>query len=517
MHLYSIILQGAHSQPNRPAIYFRDAMLTYADLFTRVNQTAHMLQSLGISAGDRVALLLPNLPEFTISYYAITAIGGVCVPANPLLKAPELVHIWGDSEVRAAITAPGMLATALLAKESLPFLEHILCVGDAEDLPPGVASFRERMHGASAEPISEVPVPEDAPAVTIYTSGTEGRPKGALLSHRNLTANCKQVSQALHFDERDNFLCVLPLFHSFAGTVCQNTPLYCRSAMTIMEMFHPARVLEAIERHRITIFAAVPAMYAALLQHPMEREYDLSSLRVCVSGGAPMPVAVMQEFERRFNAVIIEGDGPTECSPVTSVNPLYGVRKPGTIGLPIPGVEMRIFDDEDHELPPGQIGEIVVRGENVMLGYHNQPEATARAMRNGWYHTGDLGTVDEDGYFSIVDRKKDMLIVGGINVYPREVEEVLFSHPAVADAAVIGAPDALRGEAVVAVVVLKPGSAVTSRELIRFCRERLANYKVPRRIIFKESLPRGGTGKVLKRLLRKEMEMDATAITEGAS
>lgn len=515
MHLYSIILEGARNHPHRPAVYFRDALLTYGELLNRVHRTARALQSLGVSAGDWVALLLPNLPEFTISYYGITALGGVCVPANPLLKAPELAYIWGDANVRAVITAPPMLPAALQAKESLPSLQHVLCLGACEDLPPGVLSFSELTRDAPCDPIGEPPVPEDAPAVTIYTSGTEGRPKGALLSHRNLTANCRQVSQALHFDEHDNFLCVLPLFHSFAGTVCQNTPLYCGSSTTIIEMFHPARVLEAIERYRITVFAGVPAMYAALLQHPLEREYDLSSLRVCVSGGAPMPVAVMQEFERRFDAVIIEGDGPTECSPVTSVNPLYGVRKPGTIGLPIPGVEMRIFDDDDRELPPGQVGEIVVRGENVMLGYHNQPEATAAALRNGWYHTGDLGTMDEDGYFTIVDRKKDMLIVGGINVYPREVEEVLFSHPAVADAAVVGAPDAVRGEIVVAVVVLKPGARATSRDLIRFCRERLANYKVPRRIIFRDSLPRGGTGKVLKRLLRKELEMETAPPVEA--
>ncbi|MGC8667759.1 MAG: long-chain-fatty-acid--CoA ligase [Chthonomonadales bacterium] len=514
MHLYSSVLQGAQHHPDRPAIYFREAVLTYAGLLTRVHQTARALVSLGIRAGDRVALLLPNQPEFTTTYYAVTAIGGVCVPANPLLKAPELVYIWGDAQARAVVTAPAMLPATLQAKESLPLLEYVLCTGTPESLPPDVLSFDEFTGSAPDEPLGAPPVPDQAPAVTIYTSGTEGRPKGALLSHRNLTANCRQVSQALHFDEKDNFLCVLPLFHSFAGTVCQNTPLFCGSSTTIIEMFHPARVMEAIERYHITVFAGVPAMYAALLQYPMEREYDLSSLRVCVSGGAPMPVAVMQEFEQRFHTTIIEGDGPTECSPVTSVNPLYGVRKPGTIGLPIPGVEMRIFDDEDRELPPGQIGEIVVRGENVMLGYHNQPEATARALRNGWYHTGDLGIMDEDGYFTIVDRKKDMLIVGGINVYPREVEEVLFAHPAVADAAVIGAPDALRGETVIAVVVLKPGAQATSRDIIRFCRERLANYKVPRRVIFRDSLPRGGTGKVIKRLLRKELEMETASQPE---
>jgi long-chain acyl-CoA synthetase len=278
-----------------------------------------------------------------------------------------------------------------------------------------------------------------------------------------------------------------------------------------LERFSPDGALEAIEKHLCTIFPAVPTMFAAILHFPLPREYDLSSLRVCVSGGAPMPVAVMEAFEKRFNVVILEGDGPTECSPVTAVNPLKGVRKPGSIGLPIPGVEMKIFDDNDKEVPVGDLGEIVVRGENVMLGYYNQPEATAEAMRSGWYHTGDIGKVDEDGYFYIVDRKKDMIIVGGLNVYPREVEEVLHTHPAVAEAAVVGEYDELRGEEPVAYVVLKPGAEATEREIIRYCRERLANFKVPRRVIFRESLPKSATGKILKRLLRKEVEQEQGA------
>jgi len=284
--------------------------------------------------------------------------------------------------------------------------------------------------------------------------------------------------------------------------------LYGGARFTCLEQFHPARVMEVVEKYGITILPGVPAMFAALVQYGAGKPETFKNVRLCVSGGAPMPVAIMEAFEKTFNTIIIEGDGPTECSPVTSVNPPNGVRKVGTIGIPLPGVEMRIVDDDDNELPPNEVGEIVVRGENVMLGYHNQPEATAEAMRNGWYHTGDLGKVDEDGYFTIVDRKKDMLIVGGLNVYPREVEEVLYKHPAVADAAVIGAHDPLRGEEVVAVVVLKPGASATARELREYCRQNLANYKVPRRIIFRDMLPRSDTGKILKRLLRKEMELD---------
>jgi long-chain acyl-CoA synthetase len=249
-------------------------------------------------------------------------------------------------------------------------------------------------------------------------------------------------------------------------------------------------------------------MYGAMMQLPADFDGAFRRVRLCVSGGAPMPIALMQAFERRFGTTVLEGDGPTECSPVTSVNPLHGVRKPGTIGVPVPGVEMRIVNEEDKEAPPGAVGEIVVRGANVMLGYLNQPDATAAAMRGGWYHTGDLGTMDADGYFSIVDRKKDMLIVGGINVYPREVEEVLQRHPAVRDAAVIGGHDERRGDRVVAVIALKEGAAATSGDLLRFCREHLARYKCPRQVILRDVLPRSGTGKVLKRLLKKELELE---------
>lgn len=511
MRLYDIIARGGEEHPDRTALIFRDTPLTYGELARRVNRLASALRAQGIEKGDRVALLLPNCPHFTIAYYAITALGAVCTPANPQLKPAELTYIWGDSDVKMVVTAPPLLPNAQETQKALPGLRVLVSIGERAETPDGILTFAQLLAEGDEnfDPRARIEhlKPSD-PAVCIYTSGTTGRPKGALLSHHNLTINCEQVSRALPFDARDNFLCVLPLFHSFAGTVCQNTALYCGARSTLLEQFHPARVLEAIEKHRVTIFAGVPAMYGALLQFPTDRDYDLSSLRLCVSGGAPMPVALMQAFEKRFNTPIIEGDGPTECAPVTSVNPLEGVRKPGSVGLPIPGVEIKIFDDNDRELPTDEVGEIVVRGENVMLGYHNQPEATAEAMRNGWYHTGDLGKIDSDGYVYIVDRKKDMLIVSGLNVYPREVEEVLFTHPAVANAAVIGAADPLRGEEVVAVVVRKPETSVTDRELIRYCRERLANYKVPRRVIFRDSLPLGGTGKVLKRLLRKELDME---------
>jgi long-chain acyl-CoA synthetase len=506
--LYDIMRRGANEYPQRPAIHFRDTTFTYGDLANEVNRLANALRREGIGPADRVGLLLPNCPTFTIAYYAITALGAVCVPANPLLKPAELTHMWGDSDVKLVFTIPALLPHVRQVRQSVPSLQVIVNISEQEDASADAIPYVELLRHGTEEPLNTHHIQPSDPAVCIYTSGTTGRPKGALLSHHNLTVNCRQIVEVLHIDSRDNFLCVLPLFHSFAGTVCQNTALFCGAQMTLLEQFQPARVLEAIHRYRVTIFAGVPAMYQALLQFSTDPPPDFSRVRLCVSGGAPMPVALMKAFEERFKTIIIEGDGPTECSPVTCVNPPEGVRKPGSVGLPIPGVEMKIFDENDRELPIGEVGEIVVRGENVMLGYHNLPEETAEAMRNGWYHTGDLGKMDEDGYFYIVDRKKDMVIVGGLNVYPREVEEVLFTHPAVADAAVIGLPDPLRGEEVVAIIVLKPGQQATERELIQHCRLHLANYKVPRRVLFREALPRSGTGKVLKRLLRKELELE---------
>lgn len=508
MLLYEIIDRGAREYPERPALLMQDKVITYGALSSQVNRLADHLRDRGIRKGDRAALLLPNCPQFTIAYYAITALGAVCVPANPLLKPGELIYIWGDSDVKIVITAPPFLENALEAQKSLPDLQAVVSIGDRASTPEGVETFAELIASGSDTRPDTAGIDLHDPAVCIYTSGTTGRPKGALLSHNNLTVNCRQISQVLHIDENDAFLCVLPLFHSFAGTVCQNASLFCGAKTVLMELFHPTRTLEAIEKYRITLFAGVPTMYGAMLQFSGAQPWDYSSVRLNVSGGAPMPVALMQAFEQKFNTIIIEGDGPTECSPVTSVNPPDGVRKPGSVGLPLPGVEIKIFDDNDRELPTNEIGEIVVRGENVMLGYHNQPEATAEAMRGGWYHTGDIGKIDEDGYVYILDRKKDMIIVGGINVYPREIEELLYTHPAVKDAAVIGTPDPLRGEEVLAVIVLKPDASASEREILAFCREHLANYKVPRKVLFRDSLPLGGTGKVLKRLLRKELDLE---------
>jgi len=491
--------------PEHPALIAHGGSLSYRELQDRVERLASGLRSLGLGKGDKVGIFLPNCPEFVLTYFAVVRIGAVAVPCNILLKHEELRYIYQDAGVSAAVTSPALLPVALQAKESLPSLQHLIVTDPATSREAIPLSELIARHG----PLTDLcPADPGDTAVILYTSGTTGRPKGAMLSHHNITWDAKACIEVLEVSENDNFLCVLPLFHSFAATVCMVLPFMTGGAVTLMDRFVPNQVLEAISQYGVTLFAGVPTMYAALLHFAGERAGDFSRVRVCVSGGAPMPLEVMRRFEERFNTIIVEGDGPTECAPVVSVNPIQGVRKTGSVGLPLPGVEVKIFDDNDRELPTGEVGEIVVRGENVMQGYYNQPEATAEALRNGWLHTGDLGKLDEDGYLYIVDRKKDMIIVGGLNVYPREIEEVLYTHPKIAEAAVIGVWDKLRGEAVHAVIALKPGEEATEREIIQHCREHLANFKVPRSVEFRESLPKSSTGKILKRMLRKEKELE---------
>ena len=521
MLLHDIVMEGAKTRPQDVALIFRDQPQTFAELAARVSQLSEGLKASGIQQGERICLLLPNCPPFVWAYYAASQIGAVCVPLNPLLKPAELEYIWRDADIKLVITAGPLLPVVQAARAHLPTLRHIISITPPEELlDPALStlsglSFLADVLAVSPAPSTLTLQPSTHNcAVIIYTSGTTGHPKGAMLSHRNLTRNVEQVQARLQFLPHDRFITLLPLFHAFAATVCMNTCLAAGCASILLENFAPVRVLETIARHRATIFPAVPAIFNATLSVPAEQSPDTSSLRVLVSGGAPLPAPTLAALEQRFGVPVLEGDGPTECSPVTSVNPLDGPRKIGSVGPALPGVEIAIFDEQNQPLPINEIGEIVVRGDNVMLGYLNQLEATQEVMSGGWYHTGDLGTMDADGYVFIVDRKKDMIITAGLNVYPREVEDVLLSHPSVADVAVIGMPDALRGEDVLAVVVVRSETAsVSERDLTRYCRERLANYKVPRQILFRETLPRGGTGKVVKRLLKKELELEAKSST----
>ncbi len=542
MTLGERLRESAEQYGDKAALVFRDAPMSYSALWQAVQATAAGMAALGIGSGDKIGLLLPNCPPFVMGVYGAALLGAVAVPVNPLLKPAELEYIWRDAGVKLVIAAGALLPNVVAARQNLPELSHIISITPKSDLDAslagmsGLLEFGE-LHLTPQPPLlairsslgegeSQFDAPlssersegtrrgaggEGDPAVIIYTSGTTGHPKGAMLSHHNLLSNVAQIQQVLKFEPSDVLMTTLPLFHSFAGTVCMHLVLATGGSAVLMENFVPGKVMETLEKEKVTIFPAVPAMLNALLNLKTEREYDLSTLRYFVSGGAPLPAATLDAVEKRFGVPVLEGDGPTECSPVTCVNPPDGVRKVSSVGPALPGVEVAIFDDKDNPLPRDTVGEIVVRGDNVMLGYYNQPEATAEAMTGGWYHTGDLGTIDADGYIFIVDRKKDMIITGGLNVYPREIEEVLYTHPAILDAAVIGMPDALRGEDVLAVIVKKPNAEVTEREIVVYCRERLANYKVPRKVLFRETLPRGGTGKVVKRLLKKELDMESTA------
>ena len=514
MRLTETIERGAKDYPERIALIFHEREITYGTLAAEVQHIAAELARQGVTAGQCVGLLLPNCPAFIAGYYAVSALGAVVVPVNPTLKPAELAYIWHDGDVRLVLTIAPLAAAAHAALDSLPGARSLVTLDPmhpAAAREPGTGNGeQEAIQNAVPRPPMPDTLPEDC-AVIIYTSGTTGHPKGAMLSHRNLLRNIEQIQARLHFTPEDRFLAVLPLFHSFAATVCMNLVLAIGASAVLLENFAPGRVIETIEKQRITVVPAVPAIFNAVLHFATGQAFDFSALRMFVSGGAPLPAATLQALEARFGVPVLEGDGPTECSPVTSVNPLDGPRKIGSVGPPLPGVRVAIFDEQDNVLPAGEIGEIVVQGDNVMLGYLNQPEATAEAMTGDWYHTGDLGRVDEDGYVFIMDRKKDMIITSGLNVYPREIEEVLAAHPAVRDSAVIGLPDAMRGEEVVAVVVLRPEANTTERELTLFCRESLANYKVPRRILFRATLPLGSTGKVVKRLLKKELELETPA------
>jgi long-chain acyl-CoA synthetase len=453
---------------------------------------AGLLKARGLEAGDRVGIMLPNVPYFGIVYYGILRAGGVIVPMNILLK-PREVHFY--------LSDPG--AKHVFAwYEVTGAAEEGAAAAGAEAIIVKPGEFEQLLAESS-------PAPEDAErdghdtAVILYTSGTTGTPKGAELTHSNMLENCRHGgTELVRVSEQDVILGALPLFHSFGQTCCMNNAVRAGACLTMIPRFDPAKALEIIQRDRVTLFEGVPTMYHAMLHHPEREKYDVSSLRTCVSGGSAMPVEVMRGFERAFGAVVLEGYGLSETSPVASFNHLDREHKPGSIGTPIHGVEMKVVDEQGNDLPPGEVGEIAIRGHNVMKGYWNRPDATAEVMRNGWLHTGDMARVDEDGYFFIVDRKKDMIIRGGYNVYPREIEEVLYEHQAVLEAAVLAVPDPKMGEEVGAAIVLRPGAEATADDLRAFVKERVAAYKYPRHIWFADELPKGPTGKILKREIK---------------
>jgi long-chain acyl-CoA synthetase len=495
LNLGTILEASAKARPDHTALRLNQFALSYAQLDRAARGLARALRQRGIGPGERVAVMIPNVPEFSIAYFGILYAGCTVVPLNVLLSAPEVAYHLQDSEARLVIAHPVFAEPARKGATEAKVSLLLSSGGNA-----GEETLVTMAHGDPAELVHETGASDTA--VILYTSGTTGKPKGAELTHSNLFLNCAVVVPKLLPIGQDHVaLAVLPLFHSFGQTCIQNASIASGGTFTLLPRFSPEEALATMERDRVTLFAGVPTMYFAILHHP-EKPRDLSSLRYCMTGGAAMPVEVMRAFEERYRVPILEGFGLSETSPVASFTMLDRPRTPGSIGHPVWGVEMAIFDELDRRLPDGERGEICVRGHNVMKGYWKRPDATKEALRNGWFHTGDIGIRDSTGSYTIVDRKKDMIIRGGFNVYPREVEEVLYAHPAVLEAAVVGVAHESHGEEVKAVLALRPGHTLTAPEVIAYCKERLAAYKYPRLIEFRDTLPKGPTGKILKRELR---------------
>ncbi|WP_027365794.1 long-chain-fatty-acid--CoA ligase [Desulfotruncus alcoholivorax] len=502
MLVCDFILRSLEQYPDKTAVIFQDDELSYKDLAEKIGRLAAGLKDLDIKQGEYVALLLPNHLEFTTSYFALNFIGAPVVPINPMLKGPEIQYILQDCKAVAIITIAPFAPLIDSIKRSLPHLRKVIIIG--EQSTPEQVNYSSLF--AYDADLSRPSVDVEDISACLFTSGTTGKPKGVMLTHKNLVFDTEMVTKAIGVDHKERYLGVLPFYHAFAGTVCILAPACTGASVVILDRFMPKSTVECIKKHKVTIFPAVPAIYAAILQAAKNTDpNDFASLRMFVSGGAAMPLEMMRTLEDRYGIVVLEGNGPTETSPISYVNRLE-LRKHGSVGPPLPGVQVKIVDENDNELPVTAVGEIVVKGDNVMKGYLNRPDDTAACMRGGWFHTGDLGMVDEDGYVYIVDRKKDLIIVGGFNVYPREVEEVLYQHPAVMEAAVVGIPDQMRGEVPKAFIVLKAGAEATPKELINFCREKLADFKCPRQIEFREELPKGANGKILKRVLKMELQ-----------
>jgi long-chain acyl-CoA synthetase len=488
-NLASNLAETTRADAERVALRVGDAVMTYRELDEASARVAGLLHERGLKPGDRVGIMLPNVAEFAVVYYGVLRAGGVIVPMNPLLKVREVAYYLGDSGAQL------IFAWNAFAGEASGGAER----ADAEAVIVDPAGFPGLV--ASAAPDFEVADRDgEDTAVILYTSGTTGHPKGAELTHGNLTSNIEAtLADVLHPGPDDVIFGGLPLFHSFGQTCTLNAAVASGACLTLLPRFSAGGALRIFADHRVTVFAGVPTMYVALLHEPGRAGYDLSALRMCVSGGAAMPVEVLRGFEEAFGTMVLEGYGLSETSPVASFNHPDRERKPGTIGTPIRDVQMRVVDSRDQEVAEGEVGEIVIRGPNVMKGYWRRPEETAEAIRDGWFHTGDMGRVDSDGYFTIVDRKKDLIIRGGYNVYPREIEEVLYEHPAVAEAAVIGLPHPALGEEVGAAVALKPGASVTAEELRDYVKGQVAAYKYPRHVWIVDTLPKGPTGKIVKR------------------
>ncbi len=529
--LFQMLEDAAAKHPDRVCTVFFNRERTYREINGLANEFAAFLKGLGVGKGDRVALLLPNVPQFIYAYYGALKLGAIVVPCNPMYVERELAFQLKDSGARTIVTLDMFYPTVRAVREEAG-LEHIIVTTVAEELS-GVLKLlfplRMRLQGNAVKvpreegvyftsevlkgidpgpPEVEIDPLEDL-ALLQYTGGTTGTPKGAMLTHWNLAVNTIQSTLWMIADQPDGherMLAVLPFFHVYGMTVVLNLGLYVAATVILLPRFEIEQVIATIQRHKPTLFPGAPTMYVGIINHPKARNYDLSSIKACISGSAPLPVEVQRRFEELTRGKLVEGYGLTEASPVTHCNPIYGKRVEGSIGLAFPSTYAKIVDLEtgEKELPPGEIGELAVKGPQVMKGYWNRPEETEAVLRGEWLLTGDIAKMDEEGWVYILDRKKDMIIAGGFNIYPREVEEVLYTHPKVQEAAVVGVPDEYRGETVKAYVVLKEGETATAEEIISYCREHLARYKVPRLVEFRDELPKTFVGKVLRRVLAEE-------------
>ncbi|EGQ26967.1 fatty acid--CoA ligase family protein [Mammaliicoccus sciuri] len=516
MNLVSSVHQTAQTKPDKVAYRFMEKDTTYAEFDLSVSMFASALKELGVNEGDKVAFLLGNTPHYLISLYATMRLGATAVPINPLYTPDEISFILENSDAKAVIAIDQLLPLVEVASHSFPTIENYIICELSPDTPEKMAgladSVKTKVHAFMAlmkqsQPLSEmVKVDEDESAIILYTSGTTGHPKGAMLTHKNIYSNARDVGNYLDFSEDDRIVATLPLFHVFALTVVANAPLLKGATILLEPRFSPSEIFSLIRKQKATVFAGVPTMYNFLYQYPDGKTEDFETVRLAISGGSSLPVSLLHDFEEKFQVRVSEGYGLSEASPVTCFNPLDRERVPGSIGTTIMNVENKVVNELGEEVADNEVGELIVRGPNVMKGYYKLPEETAAVLRDGWLYTGDLARRDENGYFYIVDRKKDMIIVGGFNVYPREVEEVLFSHRDIIEAAVIGVPDVNFGEEVQAYVVLKEGSKATEQTILDFCAKRLAKYKVPKYIEFLDELPKNTTGKILRRSLKDQVK-----------
>lgn len=499
----------------KPAFIFEGNETSYLQLEGAINQFASSLTDMGINKGDHVAVVLGNSPYFVISLYGALRAGATVIPINPIYTPDEIAYIINNGDVKSVITLDLLIPLFEKMNEKLPKLEHIIpCETPPTDSKADVdvtkLSIYTKMKGftnmlSTGSPRFVGPeLSDDDVAVILYTSGTTGKPKGAMLTHKNLYSNAIDTANYLKITSDDIVVTTLPMFHVFCLTVSLNAPLMNGATLLIVQRFSPEIVFELVKSYQATVFAGVPTMYNFLLQYDKAQPDDLKSLRICISGGASMPVALLKGFEQKFKVIVSEGYGLSEASPVTCFNPLDRPRKAGSIGTNIVNVENKVVNELGEELPPNHVGELIVRGPNVMKGYYKMPEETAHTLRDGWLYTGDLARQDEEGYFYIVDRKKDMIIVGGYNVYPREVEEVLYNHEEIVEVAVLGVPDPNFGEAVKCFVVVKDDK-MTEDDLLEYCKQHLAKYKVPSSIEFLEELPKNTTGKILRRALKDQV------------